>query len=82
MLDTRRRAELAQGFIPGAMNVAHTRLLANMAGVPKDRPVLVNCQGGVRSARACSLLQKHGYKVTNLAGGFAAWAKAGAPVQR
>jgi hydroxyacylglutathione hydrolase len=82
VLDARRKAELAQGFIPGATNIAHTRLLAHVAQIPKDRPILINCQGGVRSARACSLLQKHGYTVTNLAGGFSAWAKAGAPVQK
>lgn len=82
LLDARRRAEYAGGRIPGAANIAHTRLLSRLNEVPKDRPILVNCQGGVRSARACSLLQKHGYNVTNLAGGFGAWAKAGAPVQK
>lgn len=83
LLDARRRAELAAlGRIPGAANIAHTRLLARLGEVPKDRPILVNCQGGVRSARACSLLQKHGFSVTNLAGGFGAWAKAGAPVDK
>jgi hydroxyacylglutathione hydrolase len=81
-LDARRQAEFVEGHIPGATNIAHTRLLAHMAGVPKDRPVVVNCQGGGRSARACSLLQKHGYTVANLAGGFSAWAKAGGPVQK
>lgn len=82
ILDARRKVEFAEGHIPGAANIAHTRLLANMAGVPKDRPVVVNCQSGGRSARACSLLQKHGYTVANLAGGFSAWAKAGGPVQK
>lgn len=82
ILDVRRAAELAGGSIPGAANIAHTRLLAHLDKVPRGRQVLVNCQGGVRSARACSLLQKHGYAVTNLTGGFAAWEKAGAPVQK
>ena len=76
VLDVRRQAEFREGHIAGAPNIAHTRLLSRLTEVPKDRPILVNCQGGVRSARACSLLQKHGYSVTNLAGGFGAGGRA------
>ena len=81
-LDTRRRAEVAESGIPGAANIAHTRLLSRMSEVPKDRHILVSCLAGGRSGRACALLQKHGFTVTNLAGGFGAWEKAGAPVER
>jgi hydroxyacylglutathione hydrolase len=73
VLDARRRVEFAEGHIDGAHNIAHTRLFGRMAEVPKDRHILVNCRSGARSARACSLLQKHGYRVTNLAGGILAW---------
>lgn len=82
VLDVRRSTEFAEGHIPGALNIAHTRLLARLPEVPVGRPVLVHCRGGARSAVACSLLQKHGYDVTNLAGGFLAWQNAGRPVQR
>ena len=82
ILDVRRSAEFAAGHISGAKNIAHTRLLAHLGEVPKDRPILVHCQGGNRSARACSLLQKHGYEVANLAGGFGAWEQAKAPIER
>lgn len=37
---------------------------------------LVSCRSGARSARACSLLQRHGYDVTSLAGGMLAWDEA------
>jgi hydroxyacylglutathione hydrolase len=76
VLDVRRAAEFAEGHIAGATNIAHTRLMAHLAQVPKDRPILVNCRSGARSARACSLLMKHGYRCTNLAGGFLAWDQA------
>jgi rhodanese-related sulfurtransferase len=33
----------------------------------------------MRSAYASALLERNGYDVTNLAGGFDAWLKAGAP---
>lgn len=82
VLDARRKDEFAEGHIPGATNFVHVRLLSRLDSVPKDRPILVHCRSGARSARACSLLQKHGYDATNLAGGMLAWEKAGAPVQR
>lgn len=80
VLDARRRTEFAEGHIPDATNIAHTRLLSRLNEVPQDQGILVNCRSGVRSARACSLLQKHGYTVTNLAGGFQAWEQALAAV--
>lgn len=82
VLDVRRGAEHGSGHIAGSANIAHTRLLSRLAELPKDRHILVHCRGGARSARACALLQKHGYECTNLAGGFLAWEQAGAPVAR
>lgn len=81
VLDVRRKTEFAEGHIAGATNIAHTRLLSRLAEVPKDRPILVNCRSGARSARACSLLQRHGYQVTNLAGGILAWESAEVPIE-
>jgi hydroxyacylglutathione hydrolase len=81
VLDVRRKTEFAEGHIGGATNIAHTRLLSRLAEVPKDRPILVNCRSGARSARACSLLQRCGYDVTNLAGGMLAWEAAKVPVE-
>jgi hydroxyacylglutathione hydrolase len=82
VLDVRRAAEFKEGHIEGATNIAHTRLLSRLAEVPKDRHILVNCRSGARSARACSLLLKHGYHCTNLAGGMLAWEQGRELVQR
>jgi hydroxyacylglutathione hydrolase len=82
VLDVRRKAEFDEGHIAGATNIAHTRLLSRLSEIPKNRPVLVNCRSGARSARASSLLQKHGYEVSNLAGGFLAWEQVSAAVER
>jgi hydroxyacylglutathione hydrolase len=73
VLDVRRAAEYAEGHIQQATNIAHTRLLSRLTEVPQDRPLLVHCRSGVRSARATALLRRHGYNATNLAGGFLAW---------
>ena len=82
VLDVRKRVEFAAGHVPGAANMVHVRLPATLAELPKDRPILVHCQGGVRSARACSILERAGFNVTNLAGGFGAWAKGGGEVTK
>jgi hydroxyacylglutathione hydrolase len=82
VLDVRRKTEFEEGHIDGATNIAHTRLLSRLAEVPRDRPVLVNCRSGARSARACSLLRRHGYDCTNVAGGFLGWQKAFEPAGR
>ena len=75
VLDVRRASEFAAGNIPGALNIAHTRLLGKLGEVPRDRELLVHCQAGLRSARACALLERHGYRVTNLGDGFGAYSK-------
>ncbi len=76
VLDVRGEGEFAEGHIPGATNVAYTRLSAELAKVPKDKQVLVNCKMGGRSARAVAYLQRQGYDVTNIEGGWTAWEKA------
>jgi len=82
VLDVRRGAEYEAGHVPGALNIAHTRLRAHLDEVPRDRPLLVHCQGGVRSAFATSLLERHGFSPTNVAGGFGAYEKTGGEVAR
>lgn len=82
VLDVRRATEYDAGHVRGAKNIAHVRLGPRLEEVPKGTPLLVHCQGGVRSARACSFLERKGYDVTNLKGGFGAWEKAGGEVTR
>jgi hydroxyacylglutathione hydrolase len=82
ILDVRRQGEFAQGSIPGATCIAHTRLASRLAELPPDRKILVHCQGGARSARALSLLERRGLRGVNMAGGFGAWQRAGVPVAR
>ncbi len=77
VLDVRRAAEHAEGHIAGSVNIAHTRLASRMAEVPKHAPLIVHCRSGVRSARASAYLEREGYRVTNLKGGFLAWEASG-----
>lgn len=74
LLDVRRAAELQEwGFLEGTQHIAHTRLLPRLAEVPNGKPIMVHCQVGVRSAYAAAFLQRNGYQVVNVAGGFSAW---------
>ncbi len=67
VLDTRGKVDFDVRHVPGAINVAHTRLLVRLDEVPRDKPVLVHCNSGARSAHAVSLLARHGFDVTNVA---------------
>ena len=82
VLDVRRAAENAEASIPGATNVAHTRLPNHLDELPKDKEIVVHCRSGVRSASAASLLEREGFDVVNLAGGFLAWEKSGGKTER
>jgi len=76
VLDVRRKVEFDAGHLAGATNISHTRLAAHLDELPKDKPLLVHCQGGIRSARACGLLGREGFACVNLAGGYEAWCSA------
>jgi len=73
VLDVRRLTECERGIIPGALNIAHTRLLSRLDDLDKNKQWVVNCHGGSRSAAACMALKRVGYDVTNLAGGYSHW---------
>ncbi|MBK8914171.1 MAG: MBL fold metallo-hydrolase [Phycisphaerales bacterium] len=81
-LDVRRAAEFVAGHAPGAQNIAHIRLAGRLDEVPRDKPLVVGCRSGARSARAAALLQREGLTVMNLAGGIMAWERARAPIVR
>jgi hydroxyacylglutathione hydrolase len=82
VVDVRGRSEWEAGHLPGVPNVPLGYLTERLGELPTTRPVVVQCQGGTRSAIAASVLQAHGVSgVLDLAGGFAAWRDAGLPVE-
>ena len=75
VLDIRSEAEHAGGHIEGSLNIPLPRLEERIGELPADRPVVVHCEGGYRSAIGASLLQKLGRQhVYDLVGGYKAWA--------
>ena len=79
VVDVRNPGELAAGTIPGARNIALPALLDHLDDLDATAPTVVHCAGGYRSAIAASLLRAHGFTdVSDLLGGYAAWAAASA----
>jgi hydroxyacylglutathione hydrolase len=82
VLDVREPDEYASGHVPGAVSVPQADLALRLDEVPRDRQVLVVCQGGTRSLRAAQFLRQVGYdNVTNLSGGTSAWRDSGNPTE-
>jgi molybdopterin/thiamine biosynthesis adenylyltransferase/rhodanese-related sulfurtransferase len=83
-LDVRERDEWEEGHIPGAVWIPRGNLesRAEQALPDRERPVVVYCAGGSRSAFAAKTLQQLGYtSVASLAGGFTDWKRSGFPTQ-
>lgn len=83
VLDVRNADEFTAGHITDARNIPLADLESRLGELLKfkDKALLVNCQGGVRSTSACAVLKKGGFnKVYNLEGGLNAWVQAKLPV--
>ncbi|HEX6320644.1 MAG TPA: rhodanese-like domain-containing protein [Burkholderiales bacterium] len=86
VIDVREPGEYGAGHVLGAKNVPMSRVDtggAEFAGKRKDRPVILYCDSGNRSAKAAAALRGQGYtRVLNLSGGIGAWQQAGLPVEK
>lgn len=82
VLDVRNRAEFEAGHLPGAMHIPVGYLRARLAEIPRDKPIIVQCQSGGRSAIATSVLQQLGVTTaTDMSGGYNGWRDGGHPVE-
>jgi hydroxyacylglutathione hydrolase len=74
LIDVRTPREHDQRSIDGSLSIPLNHLSERMPELSKNRPLLVYCAGGYRSSIAASLLQQKGFdRVTEIAGGMAAW---------
>ena len=81
VIDIRHHAEIVRGMIPGADRLPLPLLPQNLHQVARDRMVVLYCQIGVLSARACTYLADNGFQnVYNLRGGIEAWTNSGLKV--
>ncbi len=80
VLDVRREGEWQAGHIEGVDWYPLDRFKAALPQLEQNGPIAVHCKSGYRSMIACSLLQRAGYSVINVIGGFDAWEQAKLPV--
>lgn len=83
ILDVRRPAEYARGHLPGAINIDFLGpdFEGQLEGLPKDRPVIVYCRSGRRSAGATRVMEDKGFKhILHMHAGYGEWEKMKLPV--
>lgn len=74
VVDVREPREFRQGHIPDAQLLPLGAILEGEAELPRDRPIVLACRSGRRSARAATVLVQQGYgNVRVLSGGLLAW---------
>lgn len=83
VLDVREASEFSSGHIVDAKHIPLAALPERLDELKKykDKPILVNCQRGMRGAKACEILRKAEFtQVHHLQGGLEAWTAAKLPV--
>ncbi len=82
LLDVREIAEFVEVRAPGAALLPTSTFMSRVGELPADRPLLVVCHVGGRSAAVAGYLLRSGRtNVVNVAGGMDAWQRAGLPVR-
>ncbi len=83
VIDVRERGEFETVRLEdGVTLVPMSEFAARWQELPRDRPLLIMCASGGRSAAATGHLLRNGYTdVANVAGGITDWQKAGLPVR-
>ena len=83
LLDVRTQDEWNEGHLQGAKLVPLAKdgfVDKAKAVLDPQKPVLVYCKSGSRSAKAAKQLREAGFTVHDLDGGITAWKKAGKPI--
>jgi glyoxylase-like metal-dependent hydrolase (beta-lactamase superfamily II)/rhodanese-related sulfurtransferase len=82
VVDVRSPGERKEKRISGSVGIPLSHLSERLSELVADHPILVYCAGGYRSSIAASLLQHHGFaRVSEIAGGIAAWDAGKLPVE-
>lgn len=85
LLDVRTKEEWNEGYLKGAILVTVTEegfIEKAKAKLDPEKPVVVYCRSGGRSAKATEQLRAAGFTVHDMKGGITAWKAAGKPVVR
>ena len=78
LIDFREPSEFDIIRIPGSVLIPKQGFLdgSALAGLPQDKPIILHCKSGVRSAECLAILKSAGFAdATHVSGGVVAWAK-------
>jgi len=76
LVDVREPWEVELCAIEGSINIPMGQLPLRVGEIPSDRPVVMMCHHGFRSAQAAAWLRARGIDgVANLSGGIDDWAR-------
>lgn len=75
IIDVREPHEFEFAKIPGAQLIPLGQIVNRVCEIPKGKTTVVQCKGGVRSAKAIGYLKDAGFegRLINLKGGISAW---------
>lgn len=76
LIDVREEMEVELGTIKGAVNIPLGDLRNKLDTLPKDQPIYVTCQVGLRGYLATRILSQHGFEAINLSGGYKTYSTA------
>lgn len=71
IIDVRTKGEYAKGSLDNATNIPVAEIRQHLESLPKNKPILIYCQVGIRGYIACRILMQNGFEhVYNLSGGY------------
>jgi phage shock protein E len=70
IIDVRTAEEFRDGAYPRAVNIPVGSLGARLREIPKEKPVVLYCASGARSASAARIMKQAGYADVTNAGGL------------
>lgn len=81
VVDVRTPEEREAAHIPGSAHIPLERLDESARTLDRDRPLVLYCRSGDRSAMAAEAFSASGWDATSMQGGILAWAEGGLPLQ-
>lgn len=80
LIDIREPHEREAGHVPGSRHIQLAKLSQEADSIDRDKPVVLYCRMGARSAMAMQAFKASGYDAHHMDGGLLAWAEKGLPL--
>ncbi|BAD76376.1 MULTISPECIES: CoA-disulfide reductase [Geobacillus] len=74
LIDVRTEQETSRGMIRGSIPIPLDELRDRLHELPKEKPIYVTCQVGLRGYIAARILRQHGFRAINVDGGYRLYA--------